>query len=80
MPTYRPNEIVLTLTPADVITTLRFERVMKGIRIKEQARRIGVSPSTLSRVLHGKLKPGPAICRHLALEPSEANYLSRVGS
>lgn len=73
------TEIILTLTLTDVITTLRFERVMMGMRIEEQARRIGVSPSTLSRVLHGKCKPGPAICRHLAIEPSDANYLSRVG-
>jgi lambda repressor-like predicted transcriptional regulator len=79
-PNCRTREIVLTLTPADVITTLRFERAMKGLGINEQARRIGVSPSTLNRVLRGKLRPGRAICRHLALEPSEANYLSRVGN
>lgn len=73
------TEIVLTLTPADVVTTLRFERAMTGMCVKEQARRIGVSISTLSRVLHGRLKPGRAICRHLAIEPADKNYLSRVG-
>lgn len=72
-------EIVLTLTLADVITTLRFERAMTGMRVEEQARRIGVSPSTLSRVMRGRLRPGRAICRHLELEPADTNYLSRVG-
>jgi transcriptional regulator with XRE-family HTH domain len=76
----RSSEIVLTLTAADVVATLGFERAAMRLRIPEQANRIGISAHTLRRVLRGKQRPGRAICRHLSIEPTAEKYLSKIGS
>ena len=77
------EEVVLRLSPEDVVTTLRFERALMGMNLQQQAQRIGVSLPALRKVISGKTHPGEAICRHLSLRLLESSpqvcYLAKVG-